>query len=159
MKTNLIFKRSIVEDGITKVQTKILPVDISGIESGEGWILSGHADEIIYNQPEVKKPVKKVEKIRSDVTGTAKLVRSRGVIKIAARRGKYTYDQSTPTSICISDYVKNEFFNNCRAAFGSCTSKFWFTEDDTKFYDYWSKFIDDEFARQKIAYENKKRGA
>ena len=36
MKTNLIFKRQVVVDGVTKVVTRIVPVDVPMIESGEG---------------------------------------------------------------------------------------------------------------------------
>ena len=148
MTTNLIFKRSISENGVTKVQTKIVPVDIKGIESGEGWILSGHADEILYDVP---KPTKKskAEKVESNVSGTAKLVRVRGVIKIVARRGKTTYNQSSRNSVCINDSTKFEFFKSCRTHFGQNTDKFEFNPSDGKVYDYWNSVIDTEFQRQK----------
>ena len=44
MKTNLIFKRQVTLNGVTKTVTRIVPVEIPQIESGEGWLLSGHTD-------------------------------------------------------------------------------------------------------------------
>ena len=46
MKTNLIFKKQVTVDGALKTITRIVPVEVPFINSGEGWILSGHTDEI-----------------------------------------------------------------------------------------------------------------
>lgn len=167
MKTNLIFKKQIVVDGTTQVITRIIPVEVPNIESGQGWILSGHSDVIeVFNDNVVNvvsnntqqsvNTTKKEEnsasfgnKFISDVSGTAKLVRSGGVIKIVARRGKSTYNQTTPNSICISDITKNEFFKHCREYFGNSAGIFEFDELHTKPYQYWNEFIDKEYIRQK----------
>lgn len=182
MKTNLIFKRQVTIDGITKVITRIVPVNIPNINSGEGWTLSGHTDSLevcegVYAHPvapaaieavpvtvhsetittpveeSVTVTVGKVDKVdstkfESDVKGTAKLVRSKGVIKIVARRGKSTYNQTTPNSVCINDFTKNEFFKNCREIHGN-NGCFEFIPADGRPYDYWNDIIDREYTRQK----------
>ena len=93
-----------------------------------------------------------VEKFISDVAGTAKLVRSKGVIKIVARRGKSTYNQTTPNSVCINDFTKNEFFKNCREIHGQGSAIFQFKATDGRPYDYWNDIIDKEYVRQKNKY-------
>ena len=187
MITNLIFKRQVTIDNITKVVTRIVPVDIPNINSGEGWTLSGHTDslevcegvyahhvapsvieavpitvrsETIINPREevVTVAIGTVDKadstkFQSDVKGTAKLVRSRGVIKIVARRGKSTYNQTTPNSVCINDFTKNEFFKSCREKHGN-SGIFEFKQSDGRYYDYWNDIIDKEYQRQKRLYES-----
>ena len=91
---------------------------------------------------------KDVTKFDSNVLGTAKLVRSKGVIKIVARRGKTTYNQTTPNSVCINDFTKNEFFKNCREVHGN-SGIFEFRISDGRPYDYWNDVIDKEYNRQK----------
>lgn len=178
MKTNLIFKRQVNIDGITKVVTRVVHVDIPDIESGEGWTLSGHSDIIevcdkVYTHPVAPKSapvisnfeipedpmtgtVAKADSIKfeSDVKGTAKLVRSKGVIKITARRGKTTYNQTTPNSVCIDDFTKNNFFKDCRAIHGDAAGLYEFRCSDGKPYDYWNNVIDKEYQRQKDRYNN-----
>lgn len=185
MKTNLIFKRQTTIDGVTKVITRIVPVNIPNINSGEGWTLSGHTDSLevcegVYAHPVAPASIEAVPvtvhsetvitpveelvtvgkvdkadatKFQSDVKGTAKLVRSKGVIKIVARRGKSTYNQTTPNSICINDFTKNEFFKNCREKHGN-SGIFEFSLSDGKYYDYWNDMIDKEYVRQKNKYNN-----
>lgn len=161
MKTNLILKRNETIDGVTQVVTKIVPVEIPYINRGEGWILSGHTDiiEIVQNNPFENKPAEQLsmnlgntettllKKFQSDVPGTAKLVRSKGVIKIVARRGKSTYNQTTPNSVCINDFTKNEFFKNCREFHGP-SGCFMFSTENVQPYTYWNDVIDKEYARQ-----------
>lgn len=166
MKTHLIFKRQETIDGVVKVVTKIIPVEVPYINSGEGWILSGHADvvdvvtdnspveipaQVATSSSEVSKQSEEPLKFESDVKGTAKLVRSKGVIKIVARRGKSTYNQTTPNSVCINDFTKNEFFKNCREIHAN-TGCFEFTMKDGRPYDYWNDIIDKEYQRQKTNY-------
>ena len=170
MKTNLIFKRQETIEGVTKVVTKVIPVEVPFINSGEGWVLSGHTDIVeIMTLDEFetapitahvssvsKEPIEEsanvtvdVEKFISDVSGTAKLVRSKGVIKIVARRGKSTYNQTSPNSVCINDFTKNEFFKNCREIHGQASGIFQFKPSDGRPYDYWNNIIDKEYQRQK----------
>lgn len=171
MKTNLIFKKQITVEGSSKVVTRIVPVEVPFIDSGEGWILSGHCDELevvehtcirtiedpssIVEEFPVKNNVMTLpEKFISDVSGTAKLVRSKGVIKIVARRGKSLYNQTTPNSICIHDVDKQEFFNQCRHYHGNI-GIYQFKMSDKKPYDEWNKFIDEEYKRQQLRTINK----
>ena len=169
MKTNLIFKRQETIDGVTQVVTKIVPVNIPFINSGEGWMLSGHTDIVeVINELSVSdcgqvsfnfennildSKTSEVTRFESDVKGTAKLVRSRGVIKIVARRGKTTYNQTTPNSVCINDFTKNEFFKSCREIHGNSSGIFEFRVSDGKPYDYWNDIIDKEYMRQKQKYQ------
>ena len=176
MQTNLIFKRQVTNDGVTKVVTRIVKVDIPVIDSGDGWILSGHTDclevsEGVYVHPvapaitctDTKKEVTSdtscnttidSTKFESDVKGTAKLVRSKGVIKIVARRGKTTYNQTTANSVCINDFTKNEFFKNCRELHGN-SGEFEIKPSDGNAYHYWNNIIDKEYIRQKNVYYHK----
>lgn len=163
MKTNLIFKRQETREGISQVVTKIVPVDIPFINSGEGWMLSGHTDIIeVSTDSSIKVEQKQtdvvksdVSKFTSDVVGTAKLVRSKGVIKIVARKGKSTHNQTTPNSVCINDFTKNEFFKNCREVHGESSGIFEFRySTDGRPYDYWNGVIDCEYKRQKDNYIN-----
>ena len=175
MKTNLIFKRQETVNGEIKVVTKIVPVDIPFINSGEGWLLSGHTDTIeimsteqfemapivTHSTPvenarhvEKNKIITDNEKFNSNVQGTAKLVRAKGVIKIVSRRGKSTYNQTTPNSVCINDFTKNEFFKNCREVHGQNSGIFQFKESDGRSYDYWNDVIDKEYIRQKNSVSN-----
>ena len=169
MKTNLIFKRNETVDGVTQVVTKIIPVEIPYINRGDGWILSGHSDiiEIVQDNPFENKPAEQLsmnldepeklilKKFQSDVAGTAKLVRSKGVIKIVARRGKSTYNQTTPNSVCINDFTKNEFFKSCREFHGPSGS-FMFSTENVQPYTYWNSVIDREYARQYKKANNQK---
>ena len=52
MITNLIFRRSKNMDGATVTETKVIPVSIPFINSGEGWMLLGHTDEIEVHSTE-----------------------------------------------------------------------------------------------------------
>ena len=170
MKTNLIFKRQETIEGVTKVVTKVIPVEVPFINSGEGWVLSGHTDIVeimtldefetspitahvssVSNEPieEGANISVDIEKFSSDVAGTAKLVRSKGIIKIVARRGKSTYNQTSPNSVCINDFTKNEFFKNCREIHGQASGIFQFKPSDGRPYDYWNDIIDKEYQRQK----------
>lgn len=181
MKTNLIFKRQSIIDGVTRTITRIVPIDIPYINSGDGWILSGHADSVEVldksmvelfpmedRSDDVDSKISTYEtyvksndstvsttneplKFISDVAGTAKLVRSKGIIKVVYRKGKSTYNQTTPNSICISDLVKNEFFKRCRMWHGETSGIYYFTEkNDYSEYRNWSAFIDEEYRKQQI---------
>lgn len=162
MKTNLIFKKQELIDGVTKVVTKIIPVEVPHIKSGEGWILSGHADiiDIVSEETTVQEkpkdaPVKEVTgdivKFQSNIPGTAKLVRSRNTIKIVARRGKSTYNETTPNSVCISDKIKNDFFSDCRKVHGN-VGLYEFSPKDGGIYDLWNESIDHMYVEQKLTY-------
>ena len=154
MKTNLIFKRQITIDGISKVEVKIVPVEVDGINSNEGWILNGHADIItqeltsktIKEDPK-KEPLKFGSKFQSNVSGTAKLVRVGDTIKIVARKGKKTLNETTPNSVCISDATKNNFFNDFRHHRESIGDEYCF-KSPTKYFSIWNTYMDVEYNRQ-----------
>lgn len=163
MKTNLIFKRNVIDGNITKVELKIVPVEIPGIESNSGWILSGHADIIsqeldtdtdTVSKPSVEKHVQLPigSKFQSDVVGTAKLVRSNNTIKIVARKGKKTLNETTPNSVCISDATKISFFNDCRIS--NCTNDYSFNSS-SKYFNVWNDYMDREYKRQLDQYNRR----
>lgn len=168
MKTNLVFKKQVTEGDIVKTVTRIVPVDVPYIASGEGWILSGHTDviettdEVTVNilsnpDPVVEQPLPEVTDVRkflSGVQGTAKLVRSRGIIKIVARKEGKSYYETTPNSVCINDFTKTEFFKNCREIHGN-SGIFQFSAKDGRPYDYWNTVLDAEYTRQKNKFLNK----
>lgn len=173
MTTNLIFKKSVVIDGVSTVVTRIVPVEVPTIEAGSGWILSGHADIVEVPSSDVVTVMNSVtnedgaeptvqtdsieigSKFESSVSGTAKLVRSRGVIKIVARRGKSTFNTTAPNSVCINDFTKNEFFKSCREYHGQSAGIFEFKSSDDRYYDYWNGVIDKEYNRQLEEYKKK----
>lgn len=168
MKTNLIFKRSIELNGVSKVEMKIVAVEIPNIEENSGWVLSGHADivdtscsleETIENEAVCENSSKSLlvpgDKFTSSVPGSARLIRLNGQILIAYRKGKTTYNETTPNSVCINDTVKSEFFNSCRKTFGDNCSSFKCTERDHKLYSYWNSFIDREYINQLQDYNSK----
>lgn len=174
MKTNLIFKRQVTIDNVVKTVTRIVSVEVPDINSGEGWVLSGHCDLVEVSDQnlvslytackdastsidkadttsEVKKRIPiDSDKFESPVSGTAKLVRSKGVIKIVARKGKSTFNQTTPNSVCISDVIKNDFFRQCRECCSYSSTSYEFSEKiDIEKYNHWSDFMNTEYLRQK----------
>lgn len=170
METNLIFRRSVSVDGETRVETKIVPVSIPAITAGEGWMLLAHADyvevvepvdatppsetavqENLEDEPQGTLPTE-VTKFISDVHGTAKLVRAKGIIRVVARRGKATFNQTTKNSVCVSQSTATEFFNWCREVYGRSAAKYYFTKDQERAYAFWDKFITEEYARQKARF-------
>lgn len=163
MQTNLIFKRSTTVDGEYRVETKIIPVNIPQIEAGEGWTLSGHTDTVeVVTLDAPKKQSKKKEtkentfanpgdKYISNVAGSAKLVRVNDTIKIAYRVGKSTLNQNTPNSVCIADSDKQSFFRCIKAYNGGAE---YIIKPDCKDYDYWNKFIDQEYERARKVYNS-----
>lgn len=164
MKTNLIFKRQVTVDGVTKTITRIVPVDVPSIESGEGWMLSGHTDTIevfddsnscTFSASSISKKNSinedTIVKFESSIPGTAKLVRSKGVIKIVARKGKSTHNQTTPNSVCIGDNIKNLFFEECRSFHGNI-GLYEFSLSDEPVYNRWNTFIDNQYQKQKKEY-------
>lgn len=167
MKTNLIFKRQVTVEGNSKVELKVVAVEVPGIESNEGWILNGHADIIdtsccLDATPSGEtvdttgvKPLVYGSNFISSVPGTAKLVRAKGEIFIAYRRGKSTYNQTAPNSVCIGDTVKNQFFTSCKKTFGEDCSSFKFIEGKHEIYTYWNSFIDQEYSKQLEQYNKK----
>ena len=172
MTTNLIFKRQITVDGVVKTVTRIVPVSIPTIKSGDGWVLSGHADDVevcegvyVHYPQKIESTIdsdqvkeQDIKNFESNVRGTAKLVRIKGTIKIVARRGKTTYNQTTPNSVCIDDFTKNNFFKHCREVFGDSSGIFEFSESKTlKPYLFWSNYIDEQYQKQKCEYIKEKK--
>lgn len=178
MKTYLGFKRTVTDQvtGRQRTETKFVPVTIPGLNSDEGWKLIGSSDvvevipetkpvsvngptilegeqfcivEVLDNNTEDKKikPLANGSAFQSPVHGTAKLIRAGGDIFITYRRGKKGLNETSPNSVCISDYVKSQFFTSCKQAYGSSCDSFRFSTGCKEF-DYWNKFMDEEYSRQ-----------
>lgn len=172
MKTNLIFKRIINTNEGSTTQLKVVTVDIPGINKDENWVLSGQATDIDFSLMErsgtsnvetkdvVKENVKPTQllfgsKFESNVVGTAKLVRVRDKIWIAHRKGKATYNETSINSVCIDESIKNQFFEHCKEYRGNNTDIFEFSKiKDPNPYQYWSRFMNEEYSRQ-LEYLNK----
>ncbi len=164
MKTYLGFKRTVVDKstGAQSTEMKFIPVDLPSIDAKDGWKLVGSSDSV-FIVPEVQEetveqlsipecvveqdPIPAGATFESPEVGTARLVRLKNEIKITWRRGKKTANQTSPNSVCISELNKNQFFADCRRAFGQSTDYFRFSTTDAE-YKYWNEFIDREYARQ-----------
>ena len=157
MNTNLIFKRTTTVDGVTQSITKIVPVSIPSIDSKDGWTLVGSSDIVEVEHAstvelpiETKNAVETIIKFDSNVSGTAKLVRTKGKIKIARRRGKKTYNLTTPDCVCIDDSLKTLFFNDCRSCFGGGSDIYEFTTKTPTYYFKWNSIMEKEYAKQRV---------
>lgn len=164
MKTYIGFKRSIVDPvtGETRSEIKFVPVDIPELDSREGWKMIGSADSISVLDPcstesveqqvipefqQALAPLQNGDSFESLTTGTARLVRLKNEIKITYRKGKKTLNQTSPNSVCIDELTKNQFFADCRRAFGRDSEYFRFSTYD-KEYEYWNGFMDREYQKQ-----------
>lgn len=163
--------------GIQTTETKFVPVDIPQLNASDGWKLIGSSDtvevvpmgvnkvqvnglpitegeqmviSVMDNATPEQKPTKMLpngSSFESPVSGTAKLIRAGGDIFIAYRRGKKGLNETSPNSVCVSDVIKSQFFTSCRQAYGASCDNYRFA-NGCKEFDYWNKFIDEEYARQ-----------
>lgn len=170
MKKQLVLKRMINIDGIPKYELKIIEIDIPQIKPEEGWSVHALVDSIDMDTPQIesksasKKTTKKSKKseqeasqleplnygskFESDVMGTAKLVRLKDKIFIAYRRGKTTYNQTTPDSICISESMKQEFFKSVDRFYGTQAHDYAFPRSDKIPFEAWDKWMTQEYELQ-----------
>ena len=151
MKTNLIFKR-VVKDGVdSRVEMKVVSVEIPEINSNEGWSLVSSCDSINIvdstSKPSAIKLAVSGDKFISNVEGTARLIRSQDKIFITYRKGKKTLNQTAPNSVCISDSMKQLFFRDIKSTYGS-TLVDYALYSDTNIFSKWDKFMDEEYQRQ-----------
>lgn len=99
----------------------------------------------LFSAPEVA-PIK----FDSGVAGTARLSTYKGQIVISRRRGTTTRDQSSPTSICINDHVKQQFFDETRNE----PSQFRvYKKDNPELFNKWFNYIETEYKRQLNAHK------
>ena len=153
---NLIFKKTTCIDGITKVNMRIVPVTVEDSEIDDSWILASSCDEITDGRCDDVKAsdctttvLYPGDKYDSTEQGTARLIRRNNQIFIAYRKGKKTLNQNTPDSVCISDNVKFEYFNDTRN-FGT------YIHSDNPLYNKWSKIIDITYIKGLDEYNKKK---
>jgi len=174
MRTYLGFKRVVTDQktGLQTSETKFVPVNIPELSAEDNWKLIGSSDMIevlpmledikISSEPLVGEqlsiagvdvtPPEKHELptgsvFESPVSGTAKLIRANNDVFIAYRRGKKGLNETSPNSVCISETTKAQFFADCRRAFGRSCDQYRFSSGCKEF-DYWNKFMDEEYARQ-----------
>ena len=152
---NLIFKKTTCIDGITKVNMRIVPVTVEDNEIDDSWILASSCDEITDGRcVDVKTSdctttvLYPGDKYDSTEQGTARLIRRNNQIFIAYRKGKKTLNQNTPDSVCISDNVKFEYFNDTR----NCGI---YIHSDNPLYNKWSKIIDITYIKGLDEYNKK----
>ena len=89
------------------------------------------------------------EKFESGVNGTARLSTYKGQIVIGYRRGTASRNQTTPTSVCISDVVKQEFFNDTR---DEPIQYRVYKKDNPSLFNKWFTYIKEEYVRQQKNY-------
>lgn len=181
MKKNLIFKR--INQG--NIEMRVVAVDIP-LNYSDGWQIASWCDTIEFvddsstknDETEIskesdtllesKKRIKSVEtgiekeeclpggKYQSTIAGTARLVRYKGKIIITYRRGKKTFNQNDPNSVCISDSTKTEFFQSVKRTYGSGTSIWQLLVGDSD-YEYWNNIIDKIYETGRLAYNESLR--
>lgn len=174
MRTYLGFKRVVTDQktGLQTSETKFVPVNIPELNAEDNWKLIGSSDTVevlpilegvnISGEPVVgeqlsiagvgvapseKHDLPTGSSFESPVSGTAKLIRANNDVFIAYRRGKKGLNETSPNSVCISETTKAQFFADCRRAFGRSCDQYRFSSGCKEF-DYWNKFMDEEYARQ-----------
>lgn len=174
MRTYLGFKRVVTDQktGLQTSETKFVPVNIPELNAEDNWKLIGSSDTVevlpmlesvnisggpivgeqltisggVTSTPE-KHDLLAGSSFESPVSGTAKLIRANNDVFIAYRRGKKGLNETSPNSVCISETTKAQFFADCRRAFGRSCDQYRFSSGCKEF-DYWNKFMDEEYARQ-----------
>lgn len=89
-------------------------------------------------------------KFDSGVAGTARLSTYKGQIVISRRIGTNTRNQSSPTSICINDHVKQQFFDETR---NEPTQFRVYKKDNPNLFNKWFNYIETEYKRQLNAHK------
>lgn len=89
-------------------------------------------------------------KFDSGVAGTARLSTYKGQIVISRRRGTNARNQSSPTSICINDHVKQQFFDETR---NEPTQFRLYKKDNPDLFNKWFNYIETEYKRQLNAHK------
>lgn len=174
MRTYLGFKRVVTDQktGLQTSETKFVPVNIPELNAEDNWKLIGSSDTVevlpmlegvnisggpivgeqltisgVDVTPPEKHDLPAGSSFESPVSGTAKLIRANNDVFIAYRRGKKGLNETSPNSVCISETTKAQFFADCRRAFGRSCDQYRFSSGCKEF-DYWNKFMDEEYARQ-----------
>lgn len=141
MKYRLLFK-----DNATK-EVAVVTVDVPDFL--ENYQLVGSAKTVVvYEKAETLSENKEVVppvKFISNVPGTARLTTYKGKILVSYRRGSNTRNQTTPTSVCINDSVKQEFFNDSRDEPEQFVI---YKKDNSALFNKWFTYIEKEYKRQ-----------
>lgn len=136
-KTVSVYEPVTIEDGTTPTSREVKRPEV--IASTQPVTTKS------FNAPEVA-PIK----FDSGVAGTARLSTYKGQIVISRRRGTTTRDQSSPTSICINDHVKQQFFDETRNE----PSQFRvYKKDNPELFNKWFNYIETEYKRQLNAHK------
>lgn len=88
---------------------------------------------------------------QSSVPGSARLVRYKDKIKITYRKGKTTSNRNDPNSVCINDFVKQEFFNSVKRQYGTGVTIWQLVLGDTD-YEHFNKLIDKIYEEGRVEY-------
>lgn len=165
------FTRSVVDPDTrqSRTETIYVPVEIPELSADEGWKLIGGSDTVRVATPVTVAPTKETftaedphisalaaagsvnifsagDAFTSPMQGTAKLVRTKSSIFIAYRKGN-RMNETSPNSVCIGEYLKAQFFSDCRRVYGNSCDTYKFTYPSSM-YDFWSKKMDEEYTRQ-----------
>lgn len=129
--------------GSAKTVSMYEPVE--EIQTAGNHILEAESKNIQKNSNVESLP----EKFESGVNGTARLSTYKGQVVIGYRRGTTSKNQTTPTSVCISDVVKQEFFNDTR---DEPIQYRVYEKDNPSLFNKWFTYIKEEYARQQKSY-------
>lgn len=89
---------------------------------------------------------------QSSVSGSARLVRYKDKIKITYRKGKTTFNRNDPNSVCINDFVKQEFFNSVKRQYGTNGVVTWQLVLGDTDYEHFNKLIDKIYEEGRLSY-------
>ncbi|MBO5712196.1 MAG: hypothetical protein J6R47_05090 [Acholeplasmatales bacterium] len=122
--------------------------------------LAAQSVNVAYKPSEIKEAEEaaNIKEYPSPVNGTACLIRRGNIIRIAFRTGKNA-NVNTPNKVCINDKDKQAFFNAVRADNSGKEPIKWQLDGKAALktrFDWWNKFIDDEYKEQKLIYIRKK---
>lgn len=141
MKYRLLFKNKLTDE------VAVVTVDVP--EFIKDFQLVGSAKTVaVYENAETPSENKEVVpsvKFISNVPGTARLTTYKGKILVSYRRGSNTRNQTTPTSVCINDSVKQEFFNDSRDEPEQFVI---YKKDNPSLFNKWFTYIETEYKRQ-----------
>lgn len=159
MKIKLILKRTLTAPN-RKTEMKVVTVDVP-VNPEDGWALASWCDSIEVDeevkQQTVVKEVQPGEKYPSSITGGARLIRIKDTIKIAFRKGKTTFNENGPNSVCISEADKQLFFDDVKYIYGLSPTFWRLLPSDDPFYSKWNKLIDTLYEEGRIEFNKKQQ--
>lgn len=158
MKKKLVFKKS--DSSGTKL--RVVEVDIPDNLIDASWSLVSSCDhlEVVNSTDDTTQlsedttsEVLDGESFESNISGSSRLIRTREKIFIVFRKGTDSRNKTQPDSVCVDDYTKRTFFDYVTKLSTFDGSKYVISvAESPEAYKTWSKFIDEEYSRQRNNY-------